>query len=77
MMRLVVLLSLCGMITGINDTLNNVILNNKRLDLGRQNEEFRPVENRTLNEVFADAVHAYLEEDWDRCVEDFNTVTYR
>ncbi|OAD59085.1 Prolyl 3-hydroxylase 1, partial [Eufriesea mexicana] len=76
-MRLVILLSLCGMITGINNTLNNVILNNKRLDLGRQNEEYRPVENRTLNEVFADAVHAYLEEDWDRCIEDFNIVTYR
>lgn len=77
MMRFVILLFFCGTITGNNDTLNDVISSDERLDLAKQNKENTSAKNRTVNEVFRDAVQAYLEEDWDRCIEDFNTVSHR
>ncbi|CAK9805831.1 Prolyl 3-hydroxylase 1 [Anthophora quadrimaculata] len=78
MTRLVILLFLCGVITGNNDTLNNVIPDDddEPLDLGKQYVEDWSPENRTVNELFEDAVLAYLEENWDRCIEDFNAVLH-
>ena len=71
-MRLVVFLFLCGTIAGSNDTLNNIIPSDELLGLG----EHIPAMNRTLHEIFEDAVEAYLEEDWDRCIEGFNAVAH-
>lgn len=71
-MRLVVFLYLCGTIAGSNDTLNNIIPSDEVLGLG----EHIPATNRTLHEIFEDAVEAYLEEDWDRCIEGFNAVAH-
>lgn len=77
-MRLVILLFLCGAITGSNDTLSNVISDDERPDLGEQNKENNVVatNNRTVHEIYTDAVHAYLEEDWGRCIEDFNALLH-
>ncbi|KOC68177.1 Synaptonemal complex protein SC65 [Habropoda laboriosa] len=75
-MRLVILLLLCGAITGNNDTSNNVIPEEERLDLGEQYVENWSTKNRTLNELFEDAVQAYLEDNWDRCIDDFNAVSH-
>ncbi|CAL7946478.1 unnamed protein product [Xylocopa violacea] len=75
MMRLVILLFLCGTITGTNYTLNNVIPSKEWSDLGEAKKESKFL-NRTLNEVYEDAVEAYLEENWDRCIEDFNAVSH-
>lgn len=75
-MRLVVCLLLCGVIAASNDTLSNVIPSDEQLNLGEHEEEDNPTKNETLHEVFEDAVQAYLEEDWDRCIEGFNAVTH-
>lgn len=76
MMRFVILLFFCGAIAGSNDTLSNVIPSDELLDLEEKNEENSLANNRTLNEIYEDAVHAYLDEDWDRCIQDFNTVSH-
>lgn len=77
MTRLVVLLFFCGVITASNDTVSNTIPDNVPLDFEEQNEEEgTSTKNRTLNELYEDAVHAYLDEDWDRCVQDFNAVSH-
>lgn len=75
-MMLIVLLFFCGTIVASNDTLYNIIPSDERIDLKEQNKEDRYPQNRTLNELFMDAVHAYLEEDWDYCIENFNAVSH-
>ncbi|XP_043529191.1 prolyl 3-hydroxylase 1-like isoform X2 [Frieseomelitta varia] len=76
MTRLVILLFFCGVITGSNDTVSNTIPDNVLLDLEEQNEESTSTKNRTLKELYEDAVHAYLDEDWGRCIQDFNAVSH-
>lgn len=75
-MMLIILLFFCGTIIASNDTLYNIIPSDERIDLKEQSKEDRYPQNRTLNELFMDAVHAYLEEDWDYCIENFNAVSH-
>ncbi|XP_076177927.1 prolyl 3-hydroxylase 1 isoform X2 [Ptiloglossa arizonensis] len=74
-MRIVVLLFLCGAIAGNNDTLYNEIPIVESLDLQEQTEDESRT-NRTLHQIFNDAVEAYLEEDWHRCIEDFDELLH-
>ncbi|XP_017889080.1 prolyl 3-hydroxylase 1-like isoform X2 [Ceratina calcarata] len=80
MMRLVIffLFLFYGTINGNNDTLNNVIPDDDKsaVDVEDLNELNRLPTNKTLNELYEDAVRAYLDEDWDRCIENFNVVTH-
>ncbi|XP_076244601.1 prolyl 3-hydroxylase 1 isoform X2 [Calliopsis andreniformis] len=76
MLRLVVFFLLCGATAGNNDTLSNVIPSNEQVYLPEHKKESGVTENKTLHEIFEDAVQAYLEEDWDRCIEGFNAVTH-
>ncbi|XP_054005345.1 prolyl 3-hydroxylase 1-like isoform X1 [Hylaeus anthracinus] len=76
-MRIVALLFLFGTIAGSNDTLYNEIPTTESADdLEEKVNEHGFAKNKTLHEIFNDAVHAYLEEDWDRCINDFNAVSH-
>lgn len=60
--------------SNVSDTISdNVLLD---LEAEEQNEEDTSTKNRTLNELYEDAVHAYLDEDWDHCIQDFNAVSH-
>ncbi|XP_031839217.2 prolyl 3-hydroxylase 1 isoform X1 [Nomia melanderi] len=61
---------------GSNDTVINEIPIDEPADATRHAEPETPMTNRTLHEIFRDAVQAYLEEDWDGCIEDFNEVSH-
>lgn len=61
---------------GSNDTLINEIPIDEPVDSTRHAELEQPMTNRTLHEIFRDAVHAYLEENWNSCIEDFNEVSH-
>lgn len=66
-------------INGNNSTLNNVIPDDDKpaVDFEELNNEVNGFPtNKTLNELYEDAVRAYLDENWDRCIERFNAVTY-
>lgn len=70
-MRIILLFLFCGTIFGTNDTLNEIPISEN----GNRREEpveGPPVTNLTIEEMFEKAVEAYLEEDWDRCIEGFN-----
>ncbi|XP_034172904.2 prolyl 3-hydroxylase 2 isoform X1 [Osmia lignaria lignaria] len=74
MIRFVTLLFLCGVITCNNDTLSTVTSGDEQVeDLGTEEKNWS-AKNKTLNELFKDAVQAYLEENWVRCIDDFNAV---
>ncbi|XP_043256674.1 prolyl 3-hydroxylase 1-like [Colletes gigas] len=75
-MRIVVLLFLCGTIAGNNDTIYNEIPVDESVDLQKTVEEHEFPSNKTLNDLFNDAVQAYLEEDWDSCIDNFNLVSH-
>ncbi|XP_076659002.1 prolyl 3-hydroxylase 1 isoform X2 [Halictus rubicundus] len=67
---------LCGTIAGYNDTLFNEIQIDDPADPTIALELDLPVTDRTLHEIYYDAVQAYLDEDWDRCIENFNEVSH-
>lgn len=73
MLRLVVLLFVCAAIAANNDTFGNLISNEEQSNLKKQPDNWS-ANNRTLDEQYKDAVQAYLEEDWSRCINDFNAV---
>ncbi|XP_076280012.1 prolyl 3-hydroxylase 1 isoform X2 [Lasioglossum baleicum] len=70
----VLILFFCGTIAGNNDTLFNEIRIDDPADPIVVPELDLSVTDRTLHEIYYDAVQAYLDEDWDRCVENFNQV---
>ncbi|XP_033341231.2 prolyl 3-hydroxylase 2 isoform X2 [Megalopta genalis] len=67
---------LFGTIAGNNDTLVNEIGIDEPNDPTTLPELDPPMTERTLHEIYRDAVGAYLDEDWDRCIEDFNEVSH-
>nr|XP_033341230.1 prolyl 3-hydroxylase 2-like isoform X1 [Megalopta genalis] len=76
-MKFVVLFAfLFGTIAGNNDTLINEIGIDEPNDPTTLPELDPPMTERTLHEIYRDAVGAYLDEDWDRCIEDFNEVSH-
>ncbi|KZC12803.1 Synaptonemal complex protein SC65, partial [Dufourea novaeangliae] len=76
-MWFLVFLFLWGTITGNNDTqTNEITIDEPVVRVLEQTKSHRPAGNRTLHQIYGDAVHAYLEEDWDRCIEGFNEVTH-
>ncbi|XP_078048000.1 prolyl 3-hydroxylase 1 isoform X2 [Augochlora pura] len=76
-MKFVVLFAcFLGTIAGSNDTLINEIGIDEPDDPTTLPEPELPMTERTLHEIYRDAVGAYLDNDWDRCIEDFNEVSH-